>query len=65
MIWKDYKTQNTKMSILNNPFIDSVNTNKKLLFDMLLYLVTIDNEYKYKNEVPSTEYGEEDVIEEK
>ena len=39
------------------PFIDSVNNNKKSLFDMLLNLVTINNEYKYENEVPSTEYG--------
>ena len=50
----------TKISVLHNPFIESDNNYKKTLFEMLPTLVAIDNEDKQGNDVPSTEYGEED-----
>ena len=53
----------TKISVLNNPFIESNNKYKQTLFEMLPNLIAIDNEDKHGNEVPSTEYGEEDDIE--
>jgi len=53
----------TKISVLENPFIETDNNYKKKLFDMLPNLKAIDNEDKDGNDVPSTEYGEEDDIE--
>ena len=50
----------TKISVLENPFVEKEEDYKKILFEMLPKLTVIDGEDKNGAPVNSTEYDEED-----
>ena len=53
----------TKISVLENPFVEKEEDYKKILFEMLPKLTAIDGEDKNGAPVNSTEYDEEDYNE--
>ena len=51
----------TKISVLENPFVEKEEDYKKILFEMLPKLTVIDGEDKNGAPVNSTEYDEEEL----
>ena len=51
----------TKISVLENPFVEKEEDYKKILFEMLPTLTVIDGEDKNGATVNSTEYDEEEL----